>query len=203
MATKPTETKTTAKRGRKSAADKAAEAAAKLAQETTEQEIALVKTKDGESVSVDLEPATTLEAPEKPVEEVSESTPVDGITEGEKAPENEAGETTEELHAVEKAEIDAELVVEVAKKAEKAEKKSHKLEENFKPILRPTSVAGEPKGYIACPKVVFDLVQQEGWEDLIESHKAKVALKSVLYWKTINGSATVRCMSSSRFAEAK
>jgi hypothetical protein len=193
-----------AKRGRKSAAEKAAEAAA--------QELALVKTKDGEKVAVDLEPASTVEAPETPAEAVEAPTPSEDTPEVVIAPENAAGEVTEELQAVEKAETEAELAavvetvvepVEVPEVVESKKSKKIELEKGFKPILRPTNVAGEPKGYIACPKAVFDLVQTEGWEDLIETHTAKVALKSVLYWRELNGEAKVRCMSSSRFADVK
>ncbi len=94
------------------------------------------------------------------------------------------------------AEIDAEIVAEV--NAIVAAR-----EEDFKPILVPTMVGDERKGHIPCPKAVFDLVQVEGWQDLIDEQPAhvKAGLKSVLHWKNINGTVKVRCQSSSKFAD--
>ena len=91
--------------------------------------------------------------------------------------------------------------IEAAEAAEKASGFAYELEEGFSPILRPTMVGEAFTGHIPAPKAVFDAVQVEGWQELIDSHPAKHGLKSVLYWKNINGSAVVRCMSSSRFAD--
>lgn len=75
------------------------------------------------------------------------------------------------------------------------------IPEGFRPVLRPTSVGGEPLGYIACPKQVFDIVVRPGWRQGIENHKYRTQLFSILYWYQKNGSASVRCNSSSKFAE--
>lgn len=76
------------------------------------------------------------------------------------------------------------------------------LADTFKPILRPSSVAGEPKGHMPCPKAVFDLVTKDAdWRSKIDSHPAKVALQSVAYWQDQNGEQQVRCMSSSKFGK--
>lgn len=75
------------------------------------------------------------------------------------------------------------------------------IPEGFRPILRPTSVGGQPLGYVGCPKQVFDIVTRQGWRKGIESHKYRTQLFSILYWYQKNGSVSVRCNSSSKFAE--
>lgn len=77
----------------------------------------------------------------------------------------------------------------------------YELDPDFKPNLWPYKIKGEFVGYMQVPKVVFDLVQHTGWQKLIDAHPAKQGLKSVLYWRRRNGNLTVRCMSSSKFAE--
>lgn len=205
--------------GRKSNATLAAEAAAKAAET---QELAKIETVDGKVIVTDLEPASgPVEAP------VSSTVDPDGEDLGDvtnqpvETPVIDAGEpvvptepeapVTEPVEALEQdtpatPEQEAETQsiyeqIEAAEAAEKASGFAYELEEGFSPILRPTMVGEAYTGHIPAPKAVFDAVQVEGWQELIDSHPAKHGLKSVLYWKNINGSAVVRCMSSSRFAD--
>ena len=204
--------------GRKSKATLAAEAAAV-------QELGKIETVEGEVVVTDLEPASdgvVVEAPvsvsvdpdgedlgdvtnqpvETPVIEDDEAVdPTEEVVEGEEP--SEAPDLEQDSQAtIEQQAITDEINKEIVKElVEIVKSVDFDLEDDFKPILRPTSVAGELIGHIPCPKAVFDLVQKEGWEQLINSHNAKHGLKSVLYWKRKNGSAVVRCMSSSRFAD--
>lgn len=194
--------------GRKSKATLAAEAAAA---ESQTQELAKIETVDGEKVVTDLEPKSeapvsasvdpngedlgdvSSEPAETPVIESGEVVdPTESVVEGE-----EPSEAPEHELEQDRPETPEEAAVTQAIYA------AIELEENFKPILRPTMVGDAYTGHIPCPKAVFDLVQTEGWQDLIEIHPAKHGLKSVLYWKNINGSAVVRCMSSSKFADVK
>lgn len=113
------------------------------------------------------------------------------------------------------AEIDAEMIAQVNEIVEaRAEINKAAVaelldfmnsDERFTPVLVPTMVGDSQTGHIPCPKAVFELVQIEGWQETIADHPAHVqlGLKSVQHWKTINGTAKVRCQSSSRFAEAK
>lgn len=184
----------TKKAGRKSNAEKAAEAAALAAQT---QELAKIETVDGEKVVTDLEPVS--EAPVSPsvdpigedLGDVTNTTPETPVIEPDAAPEPVVHPETviDELTP----EVKAELVEFLG------------VQDDFKPILVPTMVGDKQTGHIPCPKAVFELVQIEGWQDLIDEQPAHVAagLKSVQYWQGINGSAKVRCQSSSRFAESK
>lgn len=214
---------------RKSNAQKAAEAAAALAAEQAEtQELAKVETVDGETVVTDLEPVSEgpvttsvdadgedlgdvtnqpVEAPETASEEAVD--PTEEIV-GDDAPSEAPEPEQESVITPELADIlthpalvdeitkqiNDEIVADLIKTAT-----AYELEDGFLPILRPTMVGDELTGHIPCPKAVFETVQIEGWQRLIDSHPAKHALKSIVYWKNINGSATVRCMSSSKFAD--
>lgn len=203
--------------GRKSKAVLAAEAAAAEAQT---QELAKVEVVDGEKVVTDLEPESkapenasvdpngedlgdvSSEPAKTPVIESGEAVdPTETIVEGEEpseAPEPEQdSEATPEQAAITDA-INQEIIAELTERVKSFE---YTLEEGFSPILRPTMVGDAYTGHIPCPKAVFDLVQTEGWQGLIDAHPAKHGLKSVLYWKQKNGSAVVRCMSSSKFAD--
>jgi hypothetical protein len=216
----------TKKAGRKSNAEKAALAA-------QAQELAKIEIVDGEKVVTDLEPVAkapvTLSVdadgedlgdvsnttPKTPVIEAGElvetfSTEVQGTrgTEVTELPKHKATFTIEggvlpEVPGIEKAaarlaaEIDAEMIAHVNAIVA--------AQDDFKPILVPTMVGDAQTGHIPCPKAVWELVQIEGWQDLIDDQPAhiKAGLKSVLHWQKINGTAKVRCQSSSRFAEAK
>lgn len=189
----------TKKAGRKSNAEKAALAA-------QAQELAKIEIVDGEKVVTDLEPVA--KAP------VTLSVDADGEDLGDvsnapaKTPVIEAGEPVDpeaELIAVLETEIHPETVIEELTPEVKAELVEFLgVPEAFKPILVPTMVGEARTGHIPCPKAVFELVQIEGWQDLIEDQPAhiKAGLKSVLHWKKVNGTAKVRCQSSSRFADA-
>lgn len=212
--------------GRKSNATLAAEAAAEAAKlaATETQELGKIETVDGEVVVTDLEPVSgpidtdteikdVLEAP------VASSVDPDGEDLGDvtnqpvETPVIDAGEPVEPTEPVEleqdtpatpEQEAETQSIydqIEAAEAAEKASGFAYELEEGFLPILRPTMVGEALTGHIPAPKAVFECVQNEGWQELIDSHPAKHGLKSVLYWKNINGSAVVRCMSSSRFAD--
>lgn len=206
----------TKKAGRKSNAEKAAEAAALAAQT---QELAKIDVIDGEKVVTDLEPVAkapvtlSVDVDGEDLGDVS-NTPVETpVIEADEPVEPEVAKTlaTFEIKAgefpetpgIEKAaarlaaEIDAEMIAHV--KAIVAER-----EEAFVPILVPTMVGDTQTGHIPCPKAVFELVQNEGWQDSIGDHPAHVqlGLKSVQHWQGINGTVKVRCQSSSRFADA-
>lgn len=191
------------KAGRKSNAELAAIAAA-----VKTQEIAKIEIVDGKKVVTDLEPVSgpidadteikaVLEAP------VSSSVDPDGEDLGDvtnqvaKTPVIEAGELVAVIEqmspGVPVATVDEYFLAPSA----------YTIDESFTPILVPTMVGDERKGHIPCPKSVFDLVQVEGWQDLIDDQPThiKAGLKSVLHWKNINGTARVRCQSSSRFAD--
>lgn len=201
--------------GRKSNAVLAAEAA-------KTQELAKVEVIDGEKVVTDLEPVSkapvtlsvdadgedlgdvTNTTPETPVIESGE--PVDPEVEMQAVLKHTATFTIEggdlpEVPGIEKAaarlaaEIDAEIIAHVNAIVA--------AQDVFTPILVPTMVGDERKGHIPCPKDVFQLVQVEGWQDLIDDQPAhiKAGLKSVLHWQNINGTVKVRCQSSSRFAD--
>lgn len=205
---------------RKSNAQKAAEAAALAAEQAVEttQELGKIETIDGEVVVTDLEPASkepveasvdangedlgdvTNQPVETPVIEADEAVdPTEGFVDGEEpteAPEQDIEATPEEQAVVEA------IYDELVESGELQEPEvEYELEDGFTPILRPTMVGDEYTGYIACPRMAFESVQVAGWQGRIDSHPAKNALKSILYWKNINGSATVRCMSSSKFAD--
>lgn len=213
------------KPGRKSNVELAAIAAAEAAKT---QELAKIEIVEGEKVVTDLEPESktpenasvdpngedlgdvSTDAVETPVIESGAlvetfSTEVQGTrgTEVTELPKHKATFTIEggklpETPGIEKAaarlaaEIDAEMIAQV-----------NAIVEAFTPILVPTMVGDARTGHIPCPKAVFDLVQVEGWQDLIDDQPAhvKAGLKSVLHWKNINGTAKVRCQSSSKFAE--
>ena len=202
--------------GRKSKATLAAEAAAQV--ET--QELAKIEIVDGEKVVTDLEPVSqaavvasvdpngedlgdvSSDTVETPVIDAGEAVdPTEAVVEGEEP--SEAPELEQDSEATpDQAAITDSINKEIADELDTdVQFVDYDIEEDFKPILRPTSVAGELIGHIPCPKAVFELVQKDGWESLIDSHNAKHGLKSVLYWKRKNGSAVVRCMSSSRFAD--
>lgn len=187
----------TKKAGRKSNAEKAA-----LAAQAQTQELAKVEVIDGEKVVTDLEPVAkapvtlSVDADGEDLGDVSNAPAKTPVIEADEAPELKASpvDADEEFHAVLQAEIDSAAVAELIARVEV-----------FKPVLVPTMVGDAQTGHIPCPKAVFELVQIEGWQDSIEDHPAHVTagLKSVLHWKTINGTAKVRCQSSSRFAVAK
>lgn len=183
----------TKKAGRKSNAEKAAEAAA-LAAKT--QELAKIEVVDGEKVVTDLEPVS-----EAPV-----SASVDPIGEDLGDVTNTAPETPViEPEAATEPVVHPETVIEELTPEVKAELVEFLgVQDDFKPILVPTMVGEARTGHIPCPKAVFELVQIEGWQDLIDEQPAhvKAGLKSVLHWKKVNGTAKVRCQSSSRFADA-
>lgn len=202
----------TKKAGRKSNAEKAA-----LAAQAQTQELAKVEVIDGEKVVTDLEPVAkapvtlSVDADGEDLGDVSNTpakTPVIEADEPVAEPKHKAtfeikGGELPKTPGIEKAaarlaaEIDAEMIAHVNAIVA--------AQEAFKPVLVPTMVGDAQTGHIPCPKAVFELVQIEGWQDSIEDHPAHVqlGLKSVLHWKTINGTAKVRCQSSSRFAEAK
>lgn len=113
-------------------------------------------------------------------------------------PEEMSAVLTQAREAQEQAEQEAQ---EEAEKEAEENSFQYELEDGFLPILRPTMVGDKVTGHIPCPKAVFEAVQVPGWQKLIDGHQAKHALKSIVYWKNINGSAVVRCMSSSKFAD--
>ena len=207
------------KPGRKSNAELAAIAATEAAKT---QELAKVEVIDGEKVVTDQEPVSkapvtlsvdadgedlgdvTNTTPETPVIESGE--PVDPEVEMQAVLKHTATFTIEggelpEVPGIEKAaarlaaEIDAEIIAHVNAIVA--------AQDVFTPILVPTMVGDERKGHIPCPKDVFQLVQVEGWQDLIDDQPAhiKAGLKSVLHWQNINGTVKVRCQSSSKFAD--
>lgn len=137
-----------------------------------------------------IEDAVPTEAPD-PTAAVVVETPAP-------TPEEMAAVLVQAREAQEKAEQDA---VEAAEAEAEANSFAYELEDGFLPILRPTMVGDKYTGHIPCPKAVFEAVQIPGWQKLIDGHSAKHALKSIVYWKNINGSAVVRCMSSSKFAD--
>ena len=153
------------------------------------------------------------EVPETEVAEVPE-TEVAEVPETEVAevPETEVAEVASEQPEVIVAEVpDAEVDVSLTSIEESAQDDQDKEDVStegyefpvgFRPILRPTAVAGKPLGYIACPRAVFEAVTNPGWREGIEDSKIRLQLLSVLYWMDKNGSAKVRCQSSSRFSEA-
>jgi hypothetical protein len=206
------------KPGRKSNAELAAIAATEAAKT---QELAKVEVIDGEKVVTDLEPVSkapvtlsvdadgedlgdvTNTTPETPVIESGElvetfSGEVQG-TSGTEVTELPEGATREEL-----AELFGVTLTDEPVDESLETKFNVKFDEDaFTPILVPTMVGDERKGHIPCPKDVFQLVQVEGWQDLIDDQPAhiKAGLKSVLHWQNINGTVKVRCQSSSRFAD--
>lgn len=203
--------------GRKSNATLAAEAAAEAAKVAAEQVV--------ETVDV-IDPVTPVEVPvEAPVassvdpdgEDLGDVTnqPVETpVTEPEAVevpaviptPTDPDGLLQQDTPATPEQEAETQSIYDQIAAADEAEKASgfaYELEDGFLPILRPTMVGEALTGHIPAPKAVFDAVQIEGWQELIDAHPAKHGLKSVLYWKNINGSAVVRCMSSSRFADVK
>lgn len=175
----------TKKAGRKSNAEKAAEAAA-LAKT---QELAKIEVIDGEKVVIDLEPVS--KAP------VTLSVDTDGEDLGDvsNAPAKPAVIEAPELVETFSSEVQGTRETEVTELP---------VAEDFKPILVPTMVGEARTGHIPCPKAVFELVQIEGWQDSIEDHPAHVTagLKSIQFWQNVNGAVKVRCQSSSRFADA-
>lgn len=210
--------------GRKSNATLAAEAAAEAAKVAATEELdaqtklvadEITKEINKEIVDQLIASTSTLEAP------VASSVDPDGEDLGDvtnqpvETPVIEAGEPVEPIEpvvleqdtpATPEQEAETQSIydqIEAAETAEKASGFAYELEDGFLPILRPTMVGDDLTGHIPAPKAVFDFVQNEGWQELIDSHPAKHGLKSILYWKNINGSAVVRCMSSSRFADVK
>lgn len=147
-----------------------------------------------------------VEAPEKPVDVIESISDTDGAPKPEIVV-DEAAEAPEKVLEDEVVESKPEVVDEAAEtkdedKKEDKPKDQPKAPANFKPILRPTSVRGEPVGYMAVPRAIFELVtRDENWRDKVETHPAKVGLQSVLYWVEINGKQQVRCQSSSKFAD--
>lgn len=213
---------------RKSNAQKAAEAAAAQAADQATQELGKIEIVDGEKVVTDQEPASRIDvdATGEDLGDVSEDVSNDPVIEADEAteasealdptesiiddaipaeadepvqePEQESLVTPELANEITK-QIDEEIIDQLVKTAEVG----YELEDGFTPTLRPTMVGELYTGYIACPRAAFEAVQVEGWQFQIDTHPAKQALKSILHWKNINGSATVRCMSSSKFADVK
>ncbi|MNC03611.1 hypothetical protein D3C76_363200 [compost metagenome] len=193
--------------GRKSNAVLAKEAAAKAAAEQVVETPVVEETVETpevveapvvasvDPVGEDLGDVTdeTVETPVDPTEAVIEGAEPEEV-EPVAEPEDTAPELVEEFSQP----VESTATTEVTELPDGFE---YELEDGFAPILRPTMVGEELTGHIPCPKGVFDLVQTEGWQSLIDSHVAKAGLKSVLFWKRKNGSAVVRCMSSSRFAD--
>jgi hypothetical protein len=190
--------------GRKSNAALAKEAAAKAAAEQVVETPVVEETVETPEVveapvSASVDPVgedlgdvtdETVESPVDPTEAViegAEPEEVEPVVE----PEDTAPELVEEFSQP----------VESTATTELPDGFEYELEDGFAPILRPTMVGEAFTGHIPCPKGVFDLVQMPGWQSLIDSHVAKAGLKSVLFWKRKNGSAVVRCMSSSKFAD--
>lgn len=206
--------------GRKSNATLAAEAAAKAAAET--QELGKIETVDDKVVVTDLEPVSGPIDPDTEIKAVLEA-PVastvdpDGEDLGDvtnqpvetpvtPTPTDPDGVLQQDTPATPEQEAETQSIydqIAAADAAEKASSFAYELEDGFVPILRPTNVGDALTGHIPAPKAIFDLVQTEGWQELIDAHPAKHGLKSIVYWKNINGSAIVRCMSSSKFADVK
>lgn len=171
------------KPGRKSNVELAAIAAAEAAKT---QELAKIEIVDGEKVITDLEPVTKA-----PV-----SASVDPVIEA-------TGPFDPEVELKAVLEFDETVIEELTPEVKAELVEFLGVKDDFTPILVPTMVGDERKGHIPCPKAVFDLVQVEGWQDLIDEQPVhvKAGLKSVLHWKNINGTVKVRCQSSSRFAD--
>lgn len=189
------------KPGRKSNAELAAIAA----EAAKTQELAKIEIVEGEKVVTDLEPeskAPVIASVDPDGEDLGDVTP-----EVVETPVIEAGEATGpfdpevELKAV--LEFDETVIEELTPEVKAELVEFLGVKDDFTPILVPTMVGDERKGHIPCPKAVFDLVQVEGWQDLIDDQPThvKAGLKSVLHWKNINGTVKVRCQSSSKFAD--